>query len=69
MVETVTLEPGGAPAVTTFLVEQPVRESGYTVQVAEAEGETNLNNNRRVVTVDVIEREEAHPAHRDRPTP
>jgi len=57
LVETVTLEPGGAPAVTTFLVEaaRPGIQR-YTVQVADAEGETNLDNNRRVVTVDVIER-------------
>ena len=56
-VETVTLTPGGAPAKATFLVEASAPGlQRYTVTVAEAEGEINLDNNRRTLTVDVIER-------------
>ena len=56
-VKTVELTPGGAPVKTTFLVEASAPGlQRYTVMVAEAEGETNLENNRRTLTVDVIER-------------
>ena len=46
-VEIVELTPGGAPAKATFLVEASAPGLQYTVTVAEAEGETNLENNRR----------------------
>ena len=49
--------PVEAPAKATFLVEASAPGlQRYTVTVAEAEGETNLENNRRTLTVDVIER-------------
>jgi len=55
--ETVELTPDGAPTRTTFLVEATSPGiQRYTVLVEEAEGESNVDNNRRVVTVDVIER-------------
>lgn len=56
-VETVELTPGGAPAKATFLVEASAPGlQRFTVTVADMEGETNLENNRRTMTVDVIER-------------
>jgi len=56
-VETVELTPGGAPTRANFLVEASAPGlQRYTVTVAQAEGETNLENNRRTLTVDVIER-------------
>ena len=56
-VETVELTPGGAPTRANFLVEASAPGlQRYAVTVAQVEGETNLENNRRTLTVDVIER-------------
>ncbi len=55
--ETVTLQRGGAPATVTFLVEADrpgIRR--YTLAVDTVEGEVNRDNNRRTITIDVIER-------------
>ena len=55
--ETVELSSGGAPTRTTFLVEASSPGiQRYTVSVGKVDGESNTDNNRRMVTVDVIER-------------
>lgn len=55
--QAVRLDPGGAPASVTFLVEasRPGIQR-YTVAVEAAEGESQLDNNRQTITIDVIER-------------
>ena len=55
--QSLRLDPGGAPASITFLVEanRPGIQR-YTVAVEPADGETQLDNNRQTITIDVIER-------------
>jgi len=53
----VRLERGGAPATLTFLVEADrpgIRR--YTIAVDAVDGEVNLDNNRRDISIDIIER-------------
>lgn len=55
--ETVELAAGGAPTRATFLVEATSPGiQRYAVAVDKVDGESNTDNNRRTVTVDVIER-------------
>ena len=70
LVETVTLEPGGAPAVTTFLVEaaRPGIQR-YTVQVRRSRGRNQPRQQPAGRHRGRHRAEEAHPAHRDRPHP
>ena len=53
----IRLQRGGAPVTLTFLVEADLPGiRRYTVTVDAVEGEVNLENNRRNLTIDVIER-------------
>ena len=53
----IRLQRGGAPVTLTFLVEADLPGiRRYTVAVDAVEGEVNLENNRRNLTIDVIER-------------